>query len=113
MKITIEGVGMELSPSVRAYISLKFELFQKFLKRFEGDGELTLYIEVVRTTRHHQKGEIYEVVAGVRMPKKSIRVAESAEDVYIATDKAKNVLRGEIEKYKEKMTNSKKTREGK
>lgn len=102
MKITIEAVGMELSESMRTYVASKFKPLEKFLKRFEGAGEMTVSVEVVRTTRHHRKGDVFEVVAGVRLPKKSVRVAESADDVRTATDRAKDVLRAEIEKYKEK-----------
>jgi ribosomal subunit interface protein len=107
MKIIIEPVGMELSEMVRLYIDGKFRTLEKFLKRFEGAGELTANVEVVRTTRHHRKGDVYEVAASIRMPQKSLRIAESGEDVRAAADQAKDVLRLEIEKYKEKVTGRK------
>jgi ribosomal subunit interface protein len=108
MKIIIESVGMELSETVHLYIEGKFRTLEKFLKRFERAGELTANVEVVRTTRHHRKGEIYEVAASVRMPQKSLRITESGDDVRMAADKAKDVLRLEIEKYKEKATDQRK-----
>ncbi len=108
MKIIVEAVGLELSKPERERISAKFQPLSKFLKRFEGEGEMTVMVEVVRTTRHHRKGDVYEVVAGVRLPKKSLRVAESADDVPAAIDRVKDVLRSEIEKYKEKTVLAKK-----
>jgi ribosomal subunit interface protein len=111
MKIIIESVGLELSSAVRTYIDGKFRMLEKFIKRFEGAGELTLHVEVTRTTRHHRKGgEVYEVISGIRLPKKSLRVAESAEDVRTATDLSKDILRMEMEKYKEKVTDKDKAR---
>ena len=103
MKITIEAVGLELSAIDRDGITAKFRGVQKFVKRFEGEGETTVEVEVVRITKHHKKGDVFEVVAGVRLPKKSIRVAEVADEVMTAVDRVKDVLREEIEKYKEKV----------
>jgi ribosomal subunit interface protein len=107
MKIIIESVGMELTEAVRVFIEGKFRTLERLMKRFEGEGESTINVAVLRTTRHHRKGEIYEVIAGIRLPKKSLRIAESGEDVRMAADQAKDVLRMEIEKYKEKVTEKK------
>jgi ribosomal subunit interface protein len=107
MKIIIESVDMELSEAVRKYIEGKFRTLEKFLTRFEGAGELPLHVVVIRTTRHHRKGEVYEITADIRVLKKSLRVAEMGDDVRTAAVLAKDVLRMEIEKYKEKMADKK------
>jgi ribosomal subunit interface protein len=113
MKITIESVGLALTGPLETYIEKKFATLQKFVARFEEGGECAVRVEVMRTTRHHRKGEVYQATAALNLPKKNLRVEELADDVRTAIDRAKDVLRSEIEKYKEKTTTPAKVREGK
>jgi ribosomal subunit interface protein len=107
MQIIIESGGMELTESVRAYAEKKFRVLEKFLTRFEKDGDMELHAEILRTTRHHRKGDVYQVNTKLRLPGKALRSEEKAEDVRAAIDLAKDVLKMEIEKYKARLTEPK------
>jgi putative sigma-54 modulation protein len=100
MKIIIESGGMELTESVRTYADRKFRTLEKFVSRFEKGGEIELHVEILKTTQHHRKGDIYQANANIRLPGKMLNVGEKAADVHTAIDLAKDVLKMEIEKYK-------------
>ena len=102
MRQNIEAVGLELTQALRTYAEQKFSTLQKFLTRLEKDGELGAHIEIQRTTKHHRKGDVYQVNVEIRLPKKILRVQEKADDMRKAIDKAKDILRFEIEKYRTK-----------
>lgn len=99
MKINIKK-NLDLTPSLRVYIDEKLAPLAKFVKQFDETGEAELWLELSRTTRHHQKGEVFLAVADLRLPHKILRAEEYAEDVRKAIDGAKDTLRLEIEKYK-------------
>jgi putative sigma-54 modulation protein len=103
MQIIIESGGMELSESVRAYAEKRFRTLEKLLARFEKEGDKELHVEVLRTTRHHRKGDVYQANAQLRLPGKMLNAEEKADDIHTAIDVAKDVLKMEIEKYKEKL----------
>ena len=104
MKITIASVGLDLTEALEAYIAKKFGVLAKIVARFEVKGDVPLRIEVARTTKHHRKGEVYRVTAQIRLPKRVLRVEEMGSDMRAAVDCAKDVLKTEIEKFKEKTT---------
>jgi len=107
MKIIIESDGMELSESVRAYADKKFRVLEKFVTRFEKGGEIELHVEILKTTEHHRKGDIYQANANIRLPGKMLNVEEKGDNVHTAIDLAKDVLKMEIEKYKDKVVGPK------
>lgn len=102
MKINIEPVGIELTEPLQVYIEGKMNSLAKFVKHFEADGELEFRIEIFRTTKHHKKGGVYRAVIDLPVPKKVLRAEEFADDIRTAVTRAKDVMKMEIEKYKEK-----------
>ena len=106
MKITIESVGMPLTEALEAYVAKKFGTLAKFMARFETKGDVPLRIEISRTTKHHRKGEVYRVAAQLRLPKRVLRVEEMGPDMHATVDRAKDVLKTEVEKFKEKVANA-------
>ncbi len=113
MKITVESVGLTLTEALQTYIEKKFLSLGKFVARFEKESELWVRVEVRRTTRHHRKGEVYQVVADIRFPKKVVRAGESGDDLRATVDRTKDTLKMEIEKYKAKVAGTGAKREGK
>jgi ribosome-associated translation inhibitor RaiA len=59
-------------------------------------------IEVGRTTNHHRKGDVYRAAAKLHLARVTLRAEEEAENIRIAIDAAKDTLREEIEKYKDR-----------
>ena len=101
MKITIKS-SIQLTPALEAYIENKFAPLAKFVKHLEEMSETELRLEIGRTSRHHNKGEVFVAVVDLRLPKKILRAEEYAENIRDAINQAKNTLRLEIEKNKAK-----------
>ncbi len=100
MKINIKTLNVDLTPSLNTYIEQKFQPLEKFLKRFEAEGEIRIALDLARTTRHHKHGDVFRASVGVRLEKKVLHAEEEADDARVAIDRARDTLRSEIEKYK-------------
>jgi len=112
MNINIKA-NLDLTAPLRVYIDQKLAPLAKFVKKFDETGEAELWLELLRTTRHHQKGgEVFLVVADLRLPHKILRAEEYADDVRKAIDRAKDTLRLEIEKYKTRFMEPKRGQKG-
>ena len=105
---------LDVTPALEEYIEDKIRPLEKFLQQFEKDGAVQMRLEVSRTTRHHNKGEeVYEAVANLELPGKTLRGEATASDVHIAIDEVRNILHIEIDKYREKHYASKNHRQKK
>ena len=99
MNITIKATNLELTPELRAYIEEKFQHLTHYF-----DNILEAHIEIEKTTRHHQKGEIFRAEANLRVPVKGVlRVEKTEKDIYKAIDKVKDHFKEELIRYKEKL----------
>jgi ribosomal subunit interface protein len=104
MKIIIKATGVELTESLKNYINKKFLAIEKFTKSFETNTEIILKIEIAKTTRHHNKGQVFYVECTMPVKRRTLRIEETNEDMYAAIDIAQNRLKKEFEKFKEKLT---------
>jgi putative sigma-54 modulation protein len=102
MRIGITATRLVLTPSLKSYIGEKIGVVEKILGRLEKGGELELFFEIARTTRHHRHGEVFYAEATLDLPGKTIRIEEYDEDAHIAIDRVKDRLKLDIKKYKEK-----------
>lgn len=102
MKIIIGTKALDLTAPLKVYIEEKLLPLAKFVKKFETKGEAELRVELLRTTRHHKKGEVFMAVLELRLPNKVLGAEEDAKDIRTAIDNARTTLRNEIEKYKAK-----------
>lgn len=101
MKINIKATNLKLTPAIREYIEIKIGSLERFLKRFESQGELEVFVEIARTTRHHKSGNVFYAEVNLPLPKKILRAEHSDWDIRVAIDKVKDKLQREIKKYKE------------
>lgn len=92
-----------MTPSLETYITQKFGALEKLVTNFETQGEVAIEIEVVRGSEHHRNGEdMFDASAAITLPRQGVRGEATASDARMAIDRARDVLREEIEKYKEK-----------
>lgn len=102
MKIILKK-SLDVTPSLEVYIDKKLSPLVKFIKHFEEQGEVELWLEVSRTTNHHNKGEeIFKAIADLKLKGTILRGEASASDIHKAIDAVRNMLHMEIEKYKNK-----------
>jgi ribosomal subunit interface protein len=102
MKIVIKAIQIELTESLENYVNQKFSTLAKLVKSFEVNGELTLRVELARTTRHHNKGDVYYVESTLPIVRNLIRIEQIGQDMHAAIDVAKDRMKVEIEKFKER-----------
>jgi ribosomal subunit interface protein len=101
MKITTKKT-LDVTPALEVYIEKKLAPLGKFLKSFEQSGELELWLEVSRTSVHHNKGEeVFMAAADLPLPKKALHAESSAANIREAIDGLRQMLQIEIEKYKD------------
>ena len=103
MKIVIKATQIELTESLENYVNQKFSTLAKLVKSFEANGELTLRVELARTTRHHNKGDVYYVESTLPIVRNLIRIEQIDQDMHAAIDMAKDRMKVDIEKFKERM----------
>jgi len=101
MKINIYKKQVELMPEAEQYIEKKVSSLDKFLKRFEGKGEIMAEVEVSRTTEHHMHGQIYYAEITMHLPNKTLRAEHNDENVEKAIDGVKDKMKSEIMKYRD------------
>ena len=61
------------------------------------------WVEVERTSRHHQSGDVFRAEAQVKLPGTSgIRAEARESDLHLAIDKVKDDLQRQLKRYKTK-----------
>ena len=91
---------MELTQELRDYVDEKIGGLDKFLKNV--DGTLEARVELAKTTRHHQQGNIYRAEVNLDFSGKILRVEEEREDLFSAIDGVEDELKRRIVSYKDK-----------
>ena len=100
MKIMIKKIT-DSTPAFETYVEEKLLPLAKLIKPFEKEGDVNIALDVIRTSRHHEKGkEVFMAAADMRLPKKVIRAEEYADSMRFAIDRVRDTLKSEIEKYK-------------
>ena len=113
MKIVIKATNLELNQELRDYIEEKIGGLEKFAKVFQsenyyngffskGKPRVEVWVEIGKTTRHHQKGDIFRAEAQMRFPGKSLRAESKRDDLKLAITEIKDELQRELKQYKEK-----------
>ena len=101
MTIEIKETGVRLSPLFREFLRSRLLLLSRFVKHYESSGEIHLFIEIAKTTKHHRKGNIFYAEATVQLSKKLVRAEASDMDFRTAIDALKDILKREFVQYKE------------
>jgi ribosomal subunit interface protein len=115
MKIVIRTKNLKLNRTLRQYIREKINSLEKFLKIFQdkekyfngyfGKGKpgVEAWVEIGKTTQHHQKGSHFRTEIQMRLPGKSIRSTAKREDLRLAIDEVKDELQRQLKQYKNKL----------
>ena len=98
MRITIKGTGIELSPEITDYVEKRLESIFKF--EDSSDPSSRCEVEVGRTTRHHQSGDIYYAEVNLHIPGENLRATEEAATLNAAVDAVKDEIQRELRQLK-------------
>ncbi len=84
MNIKITSKNFDMSPAIEEYAMSKVSSLEKFL---DSSKEILCEVEIGRTTRHHQSGDIYRAEVNINEPGSAqVYVAAEEADPYIAID---------------------------
>lgn len=103
MKINITAKGFELTPAIRDYIEEKMGYIEKFAENWSAEGSAELDFEAAKTTKHHNKGDVFYAEANLKIPGTLIRVQKTNKDLHAAIDEVKEVMAKKIKEYKERI----------
>lgn len=108
MKITIKGTNLKLSDSIYQYIDDKIGGLEKFVENIgeysdKGNPPVECWVEVSRTTKRHQSGDIFRAEVQIKLPgSEGIRSESIKWDLHQAIDEAKDEMQRLLKKYKGK-----------
>ena len=101
MKIILKGRDFEITGSVEDYLRKKIKSLEKLFKNYD-EALMKAEVEVGRTTRHHQTGDIFRAEINLSVGGKLFRAESERDDIFAAIDEVRDDLEREIKKFKTK-----------
>lgn len=102
MNINIKYTNLDSTPAIEKYVIEKISSLGKFIKRLDEKTVAQAQVEIARSTKHHQKGDVYHIECNLELPGKLLRAETENWDVRLGVDEVKDILDREIKKYGEK-----------
>lgn len=102
MIINIKYTNLDSTLAIDKYINQKIGALEKFIGSLDKKGVVKARVEIARTTKHHQKGNVYHAECNLELPGKLLRAESENWDVRLAIDEIRGILALEIKKYSEK-----------
>lgn len=102
MNINIKYTNLDSTPAIENYVIDKIGLLEKFIKRLDEKTIPQVQVEIARSNKHHQKGDVYHIECNIELPGKLIRAETENWDVRLGIDEVKDILDLELKKYLEK-----------
>jgi ribosomal subunit interface protein len=99
MKINLKGTNIGLTTAISEYLDKRLEGVEKFIpagKTYIAD------VELGRTTKHHQAGDIFRAEINIHIGSRSFRAVSEQQDLYSAIDDMKAEITRELGVDKEK-----------
>lgn len=101
MQISIKATGIELTQAIGNYVNEKIGGLEKYLKRLD-QGAVEARVEVGKTTRHHNKGDIFRAEINLTLPGGVLRAEEENSDLYASIDLMHDEIKRQIVSFKDK-----------
>lgn len=98
MSLNIKTTNFDLREDLKKLVHEKMESLEKFFNNIQH-----IDVEVGKTTKGQQKGDIFFCEINLSVPKKLLRYRHNAKDLSVAITGAKKGIQLEIKKYKEKL----------
>lgn len=94
MKINIKGTNLSVSPDISAYLDEKLKSVTKLID--QSDETAIFDIELGRTTRHHQTGDIFRAEINLHRRDGNSRAVSETGDIFSAIDLVKDQILDEL-----------------
>lgn len=105
MKINLKTKNFSLTASIKNYLEQKLNSLDKFLP---ADESIFADVDLSKTTKHHQKGDVFRAEVNLKVPGKLIRASATEWDLRVAIDRVKDDILKEVKTNKEKNISLKK-----
>lgn len=102
MRIETKYTQFQATSDIEQYIEKRIGSLSRFLKRYEVDREIVVFLEVARSSKHHRHGDVFYAEATFQLPGKVIRAEHNDPDIHTAIDAIKETLKKELSTYKNK-----------
>jgi ribosomal subunit interface protein len=93
MSISIKAKNLTLSPAISDYVDTRIK---KILAIAGNDPTLHCDVELSRTTRHHEKGDIFRAEIHITGAGIDLYAASEKPDLYIAIDDVRDEITREL-----------------
>ena len=99
MATNIKATGIDLTPAITDYVNKKIESIQKFVG---ADQDISIYVEVGKTTKHHKQGDYFKAEFDVKIEGESFFTSSEKSDLYKAIDDSKDEIVRRIMNFKKR-----------
>lgn len=94
MKINIKSTNLAVSPDINTYLN---EKLKSVIKLIDQNDETAMFnIELGRTTRHHQTGDIFRAEINLYSQGGNNRAVSESSDIFSAIDLVKDQMLNEL-----------------
>ena len=102
MNINLKATNFELTPFISEYVNKKINNLEKFIR--VTDESIQAWVEIGKTTNHHNKGDIFRTEIQIRFPLcgKGVRAEATHQTLNEAIDDAHDKMKLELEKVKDR-----------
>ena len=102
MNLNLKATNFELTPAIREYVEKRVNGLEKFIRI--TDESIQVWVEVGKTTNHHNKGDVFRAEIQIHIPHhgKGVRSEATHETLNEAIDDAHDKIKLELEKVKDK-----------
>lgn len=100
MRINIKATNLELTAAISDYTKKRVSSLEKFINK--NDESAMASVEVGKSTKHHQSGDIFRAEINLHIAGKDLRAVAEKDNLYAAIDEAKDEMVREITSHKAK-----------
>lgn len=100
MDIQIKATNTNLTPGITDYVEKRLSALEKYID--QEDTSIRCYVEVGRTTKHHQQGDVFRAEINLHIAGNDFRSVSETVSLHAAIDDAKDDMVRELRKHKRK-----------
>ncbi len=100
MRINIKATNLELTNAISDYVEKRVASLEKFVDK--NDESAIAQVEVGKSTKHHQSGDIFRAEINLHIAGKDLRAVAEKDNLYSAIDEAKDEMTREITSHKDR-----------
>lgn len=98
IRVIFKETSVDLTDEYKGGVEGKF----KSLEKYSGGSDMTINLEIGRTTNHHRNGDIYKTEVRLNLNGKAFYVMSEASDLPASIDESLNKMANELKNEKDR-----------